>query len=125
MIFPINTGYWTVLIVDTQGKKVRYYDPIGIENNDNVVCSQLFMLLRREVKIYEDKDIDKTRWQRLEFERINEFEAYDYIDSPLYVIRQAFRLTVNKDIQVRPEILPEYRKKLLTLLFKYGESQVE
>lgn len=120
LLFPINIGYWTILIVSTKGKYAKYYDPVGIEKNDNTICTQLFALLKREIKLHENKDIETTRWQRLEYERINEYEAYDHINSSVYIVRQAFKVAICKDIQVRPEILPEHRNKLLYLLFKYG-----
>ena len=58
----------------------------------------------------------------MEYERINEYEAYEHTDSPVYIIRQAFKAAICRDIQVRPEILPEYRNKLLLYLFKYGNK---
>ena len=120
MLFPIFIEYWTLLVVSTKGKWAKYYDPVGIEKNDNLICTQLFLLLKREIKVHEDKEIESTRWQRLEYERVNEFEAYDHVDSAVYILRQALRVAMCKNIQVRPEILPEYRNKLLYMLFKYG-----
>lgn len=108
--------------MNTKGKSAKYYDPIGIEKNDDVVFNKLFALLRREIKINEKKDIENTRWQRLEYERINELEAYEHTDAPVYVIRQTFRIAFCNDLQVRPEIMTEYRNKLLFLLFKYGNK---
>jgi Ulp1 protease family, C-terminal catalytic domain. len=124
LLFPINIGYWTLLVVNTKRKHVKYFDPVGIEKNDEMIRTQLYALLKRELNLYENKEIDQTKWQRLEYERINEFEAYDHIDSSVYIIRQAFKFAICKDIQVRPEILKEYRNKLLYLLFKYGNKLI-
>ena len=108
-----------MLVLNTKNKSLKYYDPIGIENNDNVICNQLFALLKREINEHEHDEIENTRWQRLEYERINEIEDFDHIDSAIYMIQQGFRIATCKDIEVKPENLLEYRKKLLYQLFKY------
>jgi hypothetical protein len=122
VLFPIYAGYWTLLVLNIRSKKAKYFDPIGIAKNDSVVSGQLFALMKREIKLRERKDIENTRWLRMEFERVNEFEVYEHTDSAVYVLRQAFRLAICKDIQVRPELLANYRQKLLKYLYKYSNK---
>lgn len=109
-------------MVNIRTKNAKYYDPVGIEKNDNFICKQFFALLKREIKLHENKEIENTKWQRMEYERVNEFEAYDHVDSAIYILRQALRIALCKNIQVRPEILPEYRNKLLFMLFKQASQ---
>jgi hypothetical protein len=110
------------LILNTRTKCAKYFDPIGIEKKDDVIFDQLLALLKREIKFHENKSIENTRWMRLEFERINEYETYPNCDSGVYVVRQALKSATNKDVKVLPEVMTEFRSSLLLHLFKYGNK---
>ena len=124
MIFPLFINYWTILIVNNREKTAKYFDPIGIEKNERQIYNSLCEFLKQEILFHENRSIEKTRWKQLEFERVNEIEAYDHIDSAVYILRKALEISTAKRIQVCPEVLNEYRTKLLVLLFKYGTKIV-
>lgn len=122
MIFPIFVGYWTVMILNVRSKCAKFYDPIGIEKKDDLIFDQLLNLLKREIRYHENKSIENTRWMRLEFERITEYESFFSYDSGAYILKQAFKVATNKDTKIHPEVLVKYRSTLLVQLFKHGNK---
>jgi hypothetical protein len=106
--------------VSNREKKARYYDPIGIEKNEKQIFSALHEFLRNEIACHQKRDIESTRWKQLDCKRVNETEAYDDVDSAVYILRKTLKISTGKNIPVTPEVLNEYRSKLLVQLFKYG-----
>ena len=111
-------------MVNNREKSAKYYDPIGIEKNEKQIFSALYDFLKMEILFHQGKSIEKTRWKQLECEKINENEPYDHIDSAVYILRQAYKISTGKTILIAPETLNEYRTKLLVILFKYGTKIV-
>ncbi|OMJ68250.1 hypothetical protein SteCoe_34350 [Stentor coeruleus] len=124
LLFPLFIGYWTILVINNREKTAKYYDPIGIEKNEKQVFKGLFDFLKQEISFHQGKSIESTRWKHLECQRVNEIDAYDHIDSAVYVLRLAFKISTGKDIEISPDVLNEYRTKLIALLFKYGTKIV-
>lgn len=123
-MFPLFIGYWTLLVVNNREKTAKYFDPVGIEKNEKQVFSALYDFLKQEIQFHQGRSIDKTRWKQLECERVNEEEPYDHIDSAVYILRQALKYSTGKDIELAPQVLNDYRTRLLVLLFKYGTKIV-
>ena len=124
LLFPLFIGYWTLLVVNNREKTARYYDPIGIEKNEKQIFVGLFDFLRQEVNFHQGRSFESTRWKQLDCRRINEEEAYDHIDSAVYILRLALKVATGKNIEITPEVLSEHRNRLLIMLFKYGTKIV-
>lgn len=118
LIFPCKFGYWTLVVFDTMKKVARFYDPIGICNNKAAVQEQLKVFIKHELSTNEYEG-QGAHWSRIDLEKVNENEVYPYFDCGIYIIRQAHRFAVQENRSVHPELLPNYRKKILNYMFKH------
>ena len=99
-----------------QLKKIYYYDPIGIENNDKKIKSKIFLFLNAEINYDDNIELIK----QFTYERIIESEVYDHIDSGVYLLRQVCKISLDHRLKINPGMLDDFRYKLLYLLFKNG-----
>ena len=107
-----------MLVCSLHLKTIYYYDPIGIENDENIK-SKIFCFLKEEIKINEKMNkIGLSR--KFKYEKISESEIYDHLDSGVYILRQVCRIALDHRLIIRPESLDEFRFKFLNLLLKNG-----
>ena len=119
LCFPIYVGYWTLLICNLYNKSIVYYDPIGIESEEKSIKTRLFIFLKSHIGI-NDHVLRNLFLKKLKYEEFIESEVYDHVDSGVYIIMQALSVAADKTIQIKPERITDYRRKLLHLLFKHG-----
>ena len=104
-------------------KSIVYYDPIGIENNDKDIKSALFTFLKKEIN-FDDQIGQNNFIRKFIFKNVTESEVYDHVDSGVYVMKQVYRVAVDKRMYVAPQNINEFRLKILYLLFKYGTNVI-
>ena len=119
-MFPLFIGYWTLLVVNNREKNAKYYDPIGIEKNDRKIFNSLYSFIKQEINFHQNRKIENSLWKQLEYTKVNEKAPYDHTDSAVYILNLASKICTNKSTDLSPEVLNEYRTKLLVHLFKYG-----
>lgn len=111
-------GYWTVLIANLKKKKIFYYDPIGIEDNYKNIKKNFTGLLKKEIT---GQDlVPSVFFQGFTYKNYVENDVYDHIDSGVCVLKQIYKIFIDKKDPLDPNLMNGFRHEILFLLFKHG-----
>ena len=120
LIFPVRFSYWTLVVLEVRGKVIKFFDPIGIADESQLVLNQVSMLVANQLRVFQKLDIAKTRWANIQIEKINETEVFPDYDCGIYIFRRVHIYALQQNKAIHPEALPAHRKSMMDYMFKHS-----
>mmetsp|Transcript_8093 Transcript_8093/g.15909 ORF Transcript_8093/g.15909 Transcript_8093/m.15909 type:complete len:350 (-) Transcript_8093:1508-2557(-) len=106
--FPIFRGYWNLMVVNMQERKVFFFDPLKQMQKLEDILFQLFRFLKAEMWVHERRIIDNTDWVNLQYVNASEYNKFPVLDSGVFICRQAELLL--EEGECDPEMSDLYRR---------------
>ncbi|CAG9319314.1 unnamed protein product [Blepharisma stoltei] len=118
LIFPINTGYWTLLIVDLKNVVVKYCDPAKEHRSISVLIGKLARFIQKATP----KDLPKvnTNYQFV----ATPVPDINRDDTGIYICNEVENLACGKQNIINRETGDNYRKSMLLSLVKASGAGV-
>jgi Ulp1 family protease len=120
LIFPAKFNSWTLAVLETRAKMIKFYDPVGINDEKSLVLTQISKFVSSQLKTFAKVEISKTRWANLQIEKIDESEVFPDHDCGIYLFRRVHKYAAQHNKPIHPEALPVYRKRLMEYMFKHS-----
>jgi hypothetical protein len=94
------------------------FDPIGIETDDKNIKIKLVEFLKKEIN-FNEKNTHKKLTKKFSYKNMTESDAFDVLDSGVYILKQAIKTSTEKSKTAASDNLENFRYKLLYSLFKH------
>jgi hypothetical protein len=121
VLFPLFLGYWTLVSLDNQCIKLSIFNVFDEETTRKITLS-VNEFIKQQLKYHEKKNLESSGWRDLVVENLQTSptsENYEPVSGGL-ALRLAYKLAVKPSAEVELKTLPNFRFKLLVILFNHG-----
>lgn len=117
VLFPLFLGYWTMVVLDNRLIKVSMFNVD--QETEREAFESIKFFIDQELKFHDKKCIQCSSWANLQLESLKTQILTD-TQSSAYTLKLAYKLCVNPETELNPATFPNFRIKLLILLFNHG-----